>query len=92
MGNVIKFEIDTDANYTHEEKEGLLENFLAFMQEEDPDVIEGTESVSIVDSNIAGNVQSKDEIIAEFLEKATLTTTAILAADGETLKMVSREI
>lgn len=74
MGNVIKLEIDTDDSYTTEEKEDLLESFLEFIQDKDPSVVEGTESIRIVSSDEVSNGdvsdEKKREIISEFLEGA----------------------
>lgn len=70
---IIKLSIDTDGYYTEDDKETLLENFLAFILEADPDAIEGTESLSISSgesTSTDSEPKSKDEIIGEFLASA----------------------
>lgn len=72
MANLLKFEIETEAPYSDEETESLLDAFLDFIRSEDGDVIDGTESLKIVDS---GSVSAdgitndqKREIIQRFLD------------------------
>lgn len=71
--SIIKLSIDTDGYYTEADKEALLENFLAFILEADPDAIEGTESLSISSgesTSTDSESKSKEEIISEFLVNA----------------------
>jgi hypothetical protein len=74
MANRITFTIDTDAPYTEEEKDNLLNNLVDFFKGEDPDVIDGTEEISIVDVN-----ESKDETVQaaaiEYLKKGLVALT-----------------
>lgn len=85
MSNVIKFEIETDANYTAEEKIELLDAFLDFMARTDSDIIDGTEEVEIVSKAavLNGDNTKKDEIIQEFLKEASITVN--VSRDGENL-------
>lgn len=74
MANIMKFEIETDAPYDDEETEALLDAFLDFIRSQDGDIIDGTESLKIVDSeSISSNGISNDqkrEIIQEFLDSS----------------------
>ncbi len=83
MSNVIRFEIETDANYSAEEKVELLDAFLEFMAETDSDIIDGTEDVKIVSkaSVLNGDNAKKDEIIQEFLKEASISVS--VSRDGE---------
>lgn len=85
MSNVIRFEIETDANYNTEEKLELLDAFLEFMNGIDQEVIDGTEEVKIVSkaSVLNGDNAKKDEIIQEFLKETSVTVS--ISRDGEEL-------
>lgn len=88
MPNVIRFEIETEAPYSKDEKEALLDSFLTFMQEEDPDVVEGTEEIEIVPSGTPKAViteEQKRAIVDELLQKATVSGGVTLSFDGETV-------
>lgn len=75
MTNIIKLEIDTDDSYTAEEKEDLLEAFLEFIQDKDPSVVEGTESIRIVSSDEVSNSDEEkvDARVIELLKTGTLS-------------------
>lgn len=90
MSNVIRFEIETEANYTASEREALLDSFLEFISETDGDVIEGTEDLKIIDINIAGNVQSVEEKVQEAMESTGLVGVISLQdSDGKVLRKLS---
>lgn len=88
MGKLIKFEIETEANYDEDEMEGLLNSLTDFVSSLDPDVVSGTESVEIVDSNSSSENPSKDEIIRNFLAGADVTVSLnITGEDGPGFEM-----
>lgn len=76
MPNVIRFEIETDAPYTSDEKAALLDDFQSFMEDADADVLTPTAKISIVDkSDENGSVISdeiKKQIIDEFVAGARI--------------------
>ncbi|GHF92231.1 hypothetical protein [Streptomyces griseosporeus] len=88
MTNIIRFEIATDAPYSEDEKDALLEDFLDFMKGADGDVIEGTESVKIVSKDDAKKPvisdEQRKEIIGEFLADTTISVSVVLQ-DGDGL-------
>lgn len=87
MTNIIKFEIETDASYNSSEKEDLLDEFLAFMKKVDQDVIDGTESIEIVDSSEA--TVSVEDKVQEALESTGLVGTVTLQdSEGKILRKI----
>lgn len=87
MTNIIKFEIETDASYNSSEKEDLLDEFLTFMKKVDQDVIDGTESIEIVDSSEA--TVSVEDKVQEALESTGLVGTVTLQdSEGKILRKI----
>lgn len=91
MKNTIKFEIETEANYDDEEKDSLLDDFLVFMKGIDPDVIDGTESVEIFESDLPrlDGKNAAQDLSEEFLKTCTVEFTAnVVSPDGTVIRTV----
>lgn len=85
MANRITFTIDTDAPYSAEEKDVLLNNLVDFFKDEDPDAIDGTEEISIVDVELVDDdisEEKKQAIAVAFLSDATITAKLNVGVDG----------
>lgn len=85
--SIIKFEVETEAAYDEAETEELLDAALAFFKGVDGDVVDGTESLEIVDSNSNSNSSEidedrKQEIIEEFLKNGDFEADIRIRAKG----------
>lgn len=86
MSNIIKFEVETDANYDDEETQELLDAALAFFKGVDADVVDGTESIEIVDSNVISG--EDDKVLAkakELIQNGILKLNVSLDIEDESL-------
>lgn len=84
----IKLEIDTEAFYSDEEKQDLLEAFIEWAVANDPDADPESAEVEITKEKVAAGVteDTKRAIIETFLEKASIVTT--ISLDGEELVQI----
>lgn len=82
MANEISLKIKTDAPYTSEEKQELLEAFIDFMMEADGDVDAESAEISIQAEGASSSPISesaKREIIEEFLKNSSVTARVTIA-------------
>lgn len=72
MSKVLKFQAITDGSYRASEIEALEEAFIAWVNDFDGDIIEGTEDTSVIENDVKPEPVISDEIraqvIKEFLE------------------------
>lgn len=78
MTNRINFSVETEAPYSDEERDNLLEGLLALVKEEDADVVDGSEDLSIVDVNTLAEKANgitdevRETVIKDFIEGARI--------------------
>lgn len=84
MANTLRFEVDTEAPYSDEEKIDLLEAFWVFVRENDADVIEDSEKLEVIDKNDIPDDSEKIRTEAiELIRNGTLTMSVVLADDSD---------
>lgn len=81
MANRITFSILTDAPYSEKEKENLIDAFLEFISEEDPDVQGDSVEFTLVDADSEDGEAEKIRQAAIELIQGGILTVKISAAD-----------
>lgn len=81
MANRISFSILTDAPYSEKEKENLIDAFLEFISEEDPDIDVNSVEFDLVDTNSEDGEAEKIRQAAIELIQGGILTVKISAAD-----------
>lgn len=76
MANEITLKFTSEASWTKDDKQDLLESFADFIREIDDDAVEGSFSIEIVEEGTEVSVitdAQKNEFIEEFLDNSTFT-------------------
>lgn len=95
MANVITLSIKTEAPYSEAEKLDLLEAFVQFIGETDSDVIEDSESLSIVPEGEVDTERDDDireQAVENFMKSARIRVEVQIADENDaTVRSISME-